>query len=248
MYYLVANWKMNLLRKEAATLVDQIQKSLFDNRPRGEIIICPPFTLLDESRKSFDKTLLKLGGQDCSSFVSGAYTGDISAMMLRDMACDYVILGHSERRAIHQETSELIKAKAEAAIEAGVMPIICIGESLEARQSKMTFQLLEQQLLESIPRTIARCLIAYEPIWAIGSGITPTLAEINEVGSYIRKIIEDKFMFTKIPKILYGGSVNDTNCAEIVSLSCIDGLLVGGASLSADKFIKIITICDKLKS
>ncbi len=200
-----------------------------------ETILCPPATLL---RDAFQKRgAYALGGQDCHSDTHGAFTGDISAAMLAEAGCAYVILGHSERRQHHAEPSKLVAKKALTAQAAGLTTIICIGESAEERKSGKTDAVLTKQLAESLPAsaTVKNTIIAYEPIWAIGSGKTPTAREIAEAIALLRDLAKGK-----AAQVLYGGSVNVENAPEIAGISGVGGALVGGASLQLETFQPII--------
>ena len=222
---IVANWKMNCLKADAERLLNQIKKNLTGN---NEIVICPPFTLLSLAATSFIGSNIKLGAQDCSLNENGAFTGDISAEMLTEFNVEYVILGHSERRAYHNETNEIVKKKAETAIKHNIKPIICIGETLDERKAGKTKDVVLNQMGKSLTDS-NNYVIAYEPIWAIGTGLTPSLDEIKEIHDFIASNKPNV-------KILYGGSVNEKNCHEIASAENVSGFLVGGASLVAEKF------------
>ena len=245
MKYIVGNWKMNLLSKGAIDLAVDISNFLKNGSIKNTVVICPPFTSLSLVANKIESTLL-LGAQDCSPFPQGAYTGDVSGDMLYDLKCKYVILGHSERRQYHQETSELIKSKAEKIYKYNMIPIICLGESSHQRQEGKTLDVLSEQVFGALPYIDKEqdVIIAYEPVWAIGSGIKPQETEIENTAIFLREFIHDKFMFTKRVKILYGGSVNENNCYSIINLKNIDGLLIGGASLKAKSFIDIIKNCN----
>jgi triosephosphate isomerase (TIM) len=229
------NWKMNgttAALKEARLLAGMLK----DVRLRCEILICPPATLIGRIREVLKGSRIKVGGQDCHGKASGAHTGDIAAEMLKDAGCSAVIVGHSERRTDHRESDELVRSKAEAAHRAGLVAIICIGETLEERKSGKTLAVIEKQLKASLPAgtTTENSVIAYEPVWAIGTGLTPTSAEIAEVHAFIRKHAPAGI------RILYGGSVKPANAAEILAIADVNGALVGGASLKAVDFIGII--------
>ena len=179
-----------------------------------------------------------MGSQNCSNFENGAYTGEINASMLKDANCNFCIIGHSERRMIFNENSSDIKKKAKNLLKSGINPIICIGETLDEKKEGVTKEILKNQIIESIPDDVSNneIIIAYEPIWAIGTGMTPSLEEINSTHQFIR---EHNGRFKKF-KILYGGSVKAANAKEIISLSNVDGALIGGSSLKIDEFTKII--------
>ncbi len=199
-----------------------------------DVLICPPATLLAGFAARYSDEGIQFGGQDCHAGASGAHTGDISAQMLSDAGAAYVIAGHSERRADHGETNAQVKAKAQAALTAGLRPIICVGETREQREAGKALAIVSEQLAGSLPETGEAYVVAYEPVWAIGTGLTPTTADIAEMHDFIR---------TKTPagtRILYGGSVKPGNAKEILAISNVNGALVGGASLKADDFYPII--------
>jgi triosephosphate isomerase len=229
------NWKMN---GTTAALKEVRLKAgmLKDVRLRCEVLICPPATLIGRIREVLKGSRIRIGGQDCHWAVSGAHTGEISAEMLKDAGCSAVIIGHSERRTDHGETDDIVRAKTEAAHRAGLIAIVCIGETLEQRKDGETLAVVERQLHGSLPAsaTAENTVIAYEPVWAIGTGLTPTLAEIAEVHAFIRKQAPASI------RILYGGSVKPANAAEILAIANVNGALVGGASLKAADFIGII--------
>lgn len=229
------NWKMNgttASLKEARLLAGMLK----DVRLKCEVMICPPATLISTIRPVVKTARIKLGGQDCHWQVQGAHTGDISAEMLKDAGCSAVIVGHSERRTDHGETDDIVRSKAEAAHRAGLIAIICIGETLEQRKAGDTLSVIARQLKGSVPAgaTAADTVIAYEPVWAIGTGLTPTAAEVAEVHASIRKAIDPQM------RILYGGSVKPANAVELMAVANVNGALVGGASLKAADFIGII--------
>ncbi len=210
-----------------------------------DVMICPPATLLATVAGLLKSSNVNLGGQDCHPQSSGAYTGDVSAEMLKDAGASAVIVGHSERRANHGETDAIVRAKAEAAHRAGLTAILCIGESLEERQRGETLKVVSRQLEKSIPQGMepASTVIAYEPVWAIGSGLTPGVAEVGQVHGHIRR--EMARLGVSRPaeaRILYGGSVKPSNAAQLLKAEDVNGALVGGASLKAADFIGIIKV------
>ncbi|MEI6097579.1 MAG: triose-phosphate isomerase [Alphaproteobacteria bacterium] len=233
------NWKMNGL---TAALAEVEALIALNPAPLCEVLLCPPATLLAQMAHAARGSFLALGGQDCHQGAAGAHTGDISAAMLRDAGASYVILGHSERRADHAETDTLIKAKAKAALAAGLIPILCIGETLAQRDAGETLAVIGTQLDGSLPDDAATLVVAYEPVWAIGTGRTPTLAQIAEVHAFLRGRLAT-LIGAKASgiRILYGGSVKPANASEIFALPDVDGALVGGASLKAADFSAIIT-------
>jgi len=233
------NWKMNGLASslgELAALRDAVSGAACD------VLVCPPATLIAQAAGTV-KGGFALGGQDCHAQAKGAFTGDISAEMLADAGASYVIVGHSERRQYHGETSAQVAAKAQAAWRAGLKAVICIGESLIERQAGSANHICQTQLKDSVPDDAvpANTVIAYEPVWAIGTGVTPTSADIAAMHAHIRACLVARLGDgAKQMLILYGGSVNPGNAAEILSLPDVGGALVGGASLKSDDFSKII--------
>lgn len=206
---------------------------------KARVALCPPATLIERMGRVLAGSAVELGGQDCRAEEAGAFTGDVSAAMLVDAGASLVILGHSERRSGYGESSELIAAKAEAAFKAGLKPIICVGETLAEREGGKTLAVVEAQVRGSTPAILAGTdfAIAYEPVWAIGTGLTPTLEQIEEVHALVRKVLGAAG--EKAP-ILYGGSVKPSNAGEILGLPEVGGALVGGASLKAADFLGII--------
>lgn len=214
------------------------------NIPVGkEVVVCPPSSLLTTLNNELGNSGIKLGGQDCHLKTEGAYTGETSAKLLKDVGCEYVIVGHSERRAYQQESNETVSFKASCAIKNGLIPIICIGETGTQRENGKTLEVIRQQIVESVPdeASSGNFLLAYEPVWAIGSGKLPTTDEINQVHTAIKTAVsERKKIDTAEVYVLYGGSVKADNAGEILGISSVSGVLVGGASLKADDFYKII--------
>jgi len=222
---------MNLLSEEAVQLARDVVKLNQNNE--AEIVLCPPFIHIPAVYNEIKNTVIKCGGQDCHFEEKGAYTGNISPAMLKDAGCEYVVLGHSERRQYHNETNKLINNKAEMAINNGLKVVLCIGETLEERKSGKEIKVVNSQLEMSIPTNAnsENLIIGYEPIWAIGTGKTPNIEEIKQIHNEIAK-----FGF----KTIYGGSVNPSNANEILAISSVAGALVGGASLNAENFLNII--------
>lgn len=234
------NWKMN----GAAADLDQIHALANTHRASPvDILICPPATLLTRACKAADRSIL-IGAQDCHPETSGAHTGDISAQMLKDAGATHVIVGHSERRTDHQETDDIVLQKAAAAHAHDLVAIICIGESLTQRDANITLDIISEQMLGSIPETAtaANTIVAYEPIWAIGTGLTPSTEQIAEVHRFMRNALKERFGSATGDAIalLYGGSVKATNATDIFAVSDVDGALVGGASLTASDFSPIV--------
>ena len=237
------NWKMNGLSASIAELDHMLRG--FDAALSGklDLLICPPFTLIEEFSATAKGSKLMIGGQDCHLNASGPHTGDISAEMLADSGAQAVIVGHSERRVDHGESDALVRSKAEAAFRAGLIAIVCIGEAQADRQAGRTLEVVASQLKGSIPAAAKAewLVIAYEPIWAIGSGVTPTPADVAEVHALIRKELSARFGkdLGEAVRILYGGSVKPDNAAALLKVDNVDGALVGGASLKAADFLAI---------
>lgn len=238
------NWKMNGLK--AALSVAEAVKAATAGPPSAaaaDVMIAPPATLLMAMADAVRGSAVQLAGQDCHKAESGAHTGDVSAAMLKDAGASAVIVGHSERRTDHGETSVEVKAKAEAAHRAGLTAIICIGETLNERKAGKTLDVVATQLEGSIPdgATAANTVIAYEPVWAIGTGLTPSPEDVTEVHALIRNILEKRFSSEGGGiRILYGGSVKPDNAKVLLSIANVNGALVGGASLKAGDFLAII--------
>ena len=240
---IAGNWKMNGLSADGLELAKAIKAEVKLKKRNCEFVVCPPFTLLGTIKKALKGSRIVLGAQDCHFDEKGAHTGDISPLMLLDMGCTYVILGHSERRTDHGETDELVCKKAKAAHKAGLKTIICIGETLAQRESGETIDVCSKQILESVPNeaTATDTVIAYEPVWAIGTGKTPTAQDVEDVHAAVRKVLAKKLGRAQANKmrILYGGSVKPSNAKELLSLPDVDGGLIGGASLKAADFMAI---------
>lgn len=235
------NWKMNGTRAALAELQALAQAH---NSPLVDILICPPAPLLISAAEMVQGQAIDIGAQDCHPAASGAHTGDIAAPMIADCGATAVILGHSERRADHNETDDLVRTKAEAAHAAGLTAVICIGETLAQRDAGQTLGVIAAQLEGSTPdsATASNAVIAYEPVWAIGTGKVPSLEQIGEVHDFMRHSLSNRFGAdtAKDMRLLYGGSVKPTNAAEIFAVNNVDGALVGGASLSESDFTPII--------
>ncbi len=248
---IAGNWKMNGLSADGAALAKEVAAEVKKlGKTECEFLVCPPFTLLTTVKKALRGSKVALGAQDCHTAEKGAHTGDISPLMLKDAGCTYVIVGHSERRADHGESNELICKKAEAAYKAGLKVVICIGETEAERDAGKTIDVCTHQILASVPETAtaANTVIAYEPVWAIGTGKTPTAADVEEVHAAIRKVVSQKLGKTNANKmrLLYGGSVKPSNAAELLALEDVDGGLIGGASLKASDFMGIAaSVCKK---
>ncbi len=242
---IAGNWKMNGLAASLAELNSLKQRLAQDPVPEAEIMVCPPATLLAQARYALSGSTILLGAQDCHPLASGAHTGDISAEMLADAGASAIIVGHSERRTDHGETDALTNAKARAAHRAGLTAIICVGETGNERQDGKTLAVVRAQLQGSLP-SAARAdntVIAYEPIWAIGSGLTPTPADVAEVHGFIRGELGRLLGQGEASglRILYGGSVKPANARELLFVTNVNGALVGGASLKASDFYAIVS-------
>ena len=240
---IVGNWKMNSRLTSGLNLTRDIAEKAFAAKPLlFDLVICPPATLIWPVAESLMGSPVLVGGQNCHAANHGAYTGDISAGMLADLGCRYVILGHSERRGAHKESSESIAQKVGAAQLAGLVSIVCVGETLEERMSGSAEETIVKQLLASLPKKYHsdQLVIAYEPVWAIGSGEMPSVDEIRGIHKAIRQAVGP---LGEAIRILYGGSVTQKNAAEILGEPQIDGVLVGGASLNSDSFWAIAEKC-----
>jgi triosephosphate isomerase len=240
------NWKMNGDR-DALQQIKAVAAGLDDAlAARLDALICPPATLLYLAMSTVLDTPLSIGAQDCHTAVSGAHTGDISAPMIRDTGATHVIVGHSERRTDHGESDDLVRRKAEAAHAQSLVSVICIGETGEQREAGRTLDFLAQQIAGSFPdgATASNTVLAYEPVWAIGTGLTPTLADIEQAHAFIRRTLEDRFGTDgNTMRLLYGGSVKPDNAGGILAVLNVDGALVGGASLKSDDFLAICRSC-----
>jgi len=236
------NWKMNGWRNslvEAASICEAVAAG---GAGTAEVVVCPPATLLMAAARICEGSSVALGGQDCHAEASGAFTGDISAEMLKDAGATYVILGHSERRAGHNETDKVVRAKAEAALRAALAAIICVGETRATREAGDALRVVGAQLAGSIPENSppGQIVIAYEPVWAIGTGLTPTPGDIAEMHGFIRDRVNEHLPGQGARlRILYGGSVQPANAAELLLVEDVDGALVGGASLHSAEFMAI---------
>ena len=243
------NWKMNGTRES----LDQI-KAISDGvsgelSEKADALLCPPATLLYVATALCTDSPLMIGAQDCHQNVSGAHTGDISAEMIADCFGTYVIVGHSERRTDHHETDALVRSKAEAAHDADLTAIICIGETADERKAGATLDVLKTQLSGSVPdaATAENTVIAYEPVWAIGSGLTPTASDVEVAHAFMRSELVDRFGEEgKKIRILYGGSVKPSNARELMAVANVDGALIGGASLKAADFLAIYRVYEEL--
>ena len=238
---IAGNWKMNGLGASLAE-VEALRAALAEAAPACRVALCPPATLVERMARAAGQGI-EVGGQDCRAETHGAFTGDVSAAMLKDAGATLVILGHSERRQGYGETDALVASKAEAAMASGLSPIICVGETLEQREAGRAVEIVRSQIMGSLPQSLAGrdFAVAYEPVWAIGTGLTPTLEQIEEVHRAVRAaMIERLGLAVAATPILYGGSVKPDNAREILAVPEVGGALVGGASLKAADFLGII--------
>jgi triosephosphate isomerase len=239
----LGNWKMNGLRADGVERVEILREHIRQAPGQGTLGVCPPATLLTVVEEVLKNGEILLGGQDCSSERQGAFTGDLSAEMLADAGCRLVIVGHSERRHGHGETDELVRAKAEAALGAGLIPVLCIGETEAEWEEGETIQVLDGQLDGSLPEHVTpdNLIVAYEPVWAIGTGRTPSTVDIARTHAHLRARLRALVTDGDQVRLLYGGSVKADNAREIMGVPDVDGVLVGGASLDAAQFWAIYT-------
>jgi triosephosphate isomerase (TIM) len=243
---IAGNWKMNGLKAASAEFEAMLAGSA-KVAAKADLLVCPPATLIAAFAEiAKGSKSLSIGAQDCHPKASGAHTGDISAEMLADAGATAVIVGHSERRADHGENDALVRQKAEAAWRAGLTAIVCIGETLEQRDAGQTLEICRGQLSGSLPDAAraANLVVAYEPVWAIGTGLTPTVGDVEQIHSFIRGVLTVRFNDEgKRVRILYGGSVKPSNAAELMAVANVNGALIGGASLKASDFLAIAGSC-----
>lgn len=239
---IAGNWKMNGLGGSLGE-VEALRAALAETAPACRVALCPPATLIERMARAAGEGI-EIGGQDCRAESHGAFTGDVSAVMLRDAGATLVILGHSERRQGHGETDAVVAAKAEAALSAGLEPIICVGETLEQREAGRAVEVVRGQVMASLPAILAEkgaFAVAYEPVWAIGTGLTPSLEQIEAVHRAVRAAMIERLGPAGAARpILYGGSVKPDNAREILAVPEVGGALVGGASLKAADFLGIV--------
>lgn len=241
---IAGNWKMNGLKSALGELGAMVE-GYAAYRQKVDLMVCPPATLLYSAAAVVIGSRIALGGQDCHVDAAGAHTGDLSAEMLADAGASAIIVGHSERRADHAETDDVVRAKAESCWRAGVTAIICVGETQEQRDGGRALDVVGSQLDGSIPEgaTATNTVVAYEPVWAIGTGRTPTASDIAEVHAFIRNRLANRFSEAAQIRLLYGGSVKPGNSAELMAVANVNGALVGGASLKAADFLAIAAAC-----
>jgi triosephosphate isomerase len=246
---MAGNWKMHFTVAEAVALADALKKGIKRFAER-EVVVAPPFTAMAELASTLVGSPIRLAGQNCYWENQGAYTGEISPHMLRDLGCHYVIVGHSERRQYFGETNESVNRKIVALLGLDLVPIFCIGETLEDRQAGETLRVLADQLREGLEGLVVeqvdQLVVAYEPVWAIGTGHTATPEQAQEAHAFVRKSLAERFnnAVANSIRILYGGSVKPENVDELMAQPDIDGALVGGASLKADAFVRIVDFID----
>jgi len=245
---IAGNWKMNKNIGESIELANSIKRSLYDVE-EVEIVICPPFTSLSDVNEITMETNIKLGAQDCYWEKDGAFTGEISTGMLKSVGCEYCIIGHSERRQFFGETNETVNKKLKALLKENLKPIVCVGEKLEERKNGKAFDVIKDHVMNSLAgiskEEMMRTVIAYEPVWAIGTGVNATKEQAQEAHKYIRGLLAEMHgeEVAKSVRIQYGGSVKPENIKELISQEDVDGALVGGASLKADSFVQLVKNC-----
>ncbi|MBX3008708.1 MAG: triose-phosphate isomerase [Melioribacteraceae bacterium] len=243
---IAGNWKMFNDLNQSVELVSGLKKELEGKNIDTDVIVCPPFTNLETVNAVIKDSIIQLGAQNMYFEESGAFTGEISPAMLKSVGCSFVILGHSERRTIFGESNQLINKKIKTALNFGIKPIFCIGESLEQRENGTTFKVIENQIIEGLAgiteTELETLIIAYEPVWAIGTGKVASPEQAQEVHKFIRQLLSKIYSSQLAEKVIiqYGGSVKPDNAKELLSQPDIDGALVGGACLKADSFVKII--------
>lgn len=238
------NWKMNGTGEQLGELRAIAANLSTDIGRKFDVVICVPSTLISRAAATPETDAIGVGGQDCHAAESGAHTGDISALMLKEAGASHVILGHSERRTDHHEASEAVCAKVQAAWKAGLTTIVCVGETAEQKQADQTLEIVGRQIADSLPEGVTpeNTVVAYEPVWAIGTGLTPTVSDVRTVHAFIRSKLIERFGAKGAHlRLLYGGSVKPNNAVELLGVADVDGALVGGASLKATDFL---AICD----
>ncbi len=244
--FVAGNWKMNTDVNSGVKLAEGVVSGCNDLAGKIDIAVCPPFVYLQQVGKALQTSHIALGSQDIYFEQKGAFTGEISASMLKDVGCTYAICGHSERRHVIGETDDLINKKVQAAITGGILPIFCVGELLDERKANKTAEVVTRQMKKGLAglteEKMAAVTVAYEPVWAIGTGLTATPQQAQEVHALIRKLLAEMFdrKIADTIRIQYGGSVKPDNARELMNQEDVDGLLVGGASLKADDFVAIV--------
>lgn len=241
--YIIGNWKMQGSKTSVTELLNKIKSSGKITQSNVTMVVCPPYVFLDQTQRLLSKSKLQWGGQNMAVEQEGPYTGEISGLMLSEFACRYVLLGHSERRLLYGETDEQIARKFDLAIKSGLIPILCVGETLEQRQANQTHAVLRRQLEKIIQYDrplLKRAIIAYEPVWAIGTGLSAQPEQAQETHYFLRELLGAD-LARELP-ILYGGSVKASNAENLFRMPDIDGGLIGGASLDAVEFLGIYEI------
>ncbi len=242
----IGNWKMNMDFESAESLADEIQAAIAEYNLQTEVALCPPYPFLELVTDYADEANFTAGAQNCSQFANGAYTGEVSAEMLATMGVDFCIVGHSERRKYFHETNDVIAQKVDRLTEQQIIPVVCCGELLEEREAGRHFEVVEKQIVESVfhlsKNDFEHVVIAYEPVWAIGTGVNATPQQAEEMHKFIRGLVEKKYGTETAYNtyIIYGGSCNPRNAVELFSQEDIDGGLIGGASLKSGDFVQII--------
>jgi triosephosphate isomerase len=242
---IAGNWKMNKTIAEALALVNGLKRELYEVED-VELVVCPPYTALSEVAEAIYNSNIQLGAQDLHWEAEGAFTGEVSGAMLKDVGCKFVIIGHSERRQFFGETNESVNKKTKAALKVGLTPIVCVGENLNQREKRITFDVVREHVEKSLEgindKDILKIVIAYEPVWAIGTGKTATPQQAQEVQEYIRKLLNELYNKDTAEEICiqYGGSVKPDNIADLMAQKDIDGAVVGGASLELYSFVQIV--------
>jgi triosephosphate isomerase (TIM) len=251
-FFIAGNWKMNLLRDTSVALVHQLMDQLH-NPVNVDVAVCPPSVYLHDVGATVRGSQIRIGAQNVHPGAEGAFTGEVSCGMLKDLGCTYVILGHSERRALFSESDSDVNQKLKAVLSAGLIPIVCVGETLEQREAGQTQSVVRSQCIGSLaglsPEQMNKTVLAYEPVWAIGTGKTATPAQAEEVHSDIRSLLAERFTRATADSVViqYGGSVKADNANDLLSQPNIDGALVGGASLKSDSFLAIIQAAAKIR-
>ncbi len=241
---IAGNWKMNKLRRQAETLIAELKPLVKDTV--NTVIVCVPYTDIDVAVKAAEGSNIHVGAQNCHWKENGAFTGEIAPSMLKELGVEYVVIGHSERRTYFGETDETVLMRTKAALDAGLKPIVCIGETLDERNSGNTEKVLRRQIEQGFkgitPEQLGNIIVAYEPVWAIGTGVTATDDQANDAIKFVREVFAEMFCDSCAEKlyIQYGGSMNEKNAAGLLSMSEIDGGLIGGASLAAEKFAAVV--------
>lgn len=253
-FFISGNWKMNTTPVEAEALITDVLKGLSSELHQTDVVVCPPFlSIAKVVEKISDSGLIRTGAQNLNENKNGAFTGEVSGSMIKEAGCDYVIIGHSERREYFGETDALVNSKIKRALSSGLMPILCVGEVLSERKSNLHKAVVEKQIRAAFndieKAAVNKIVVAYEPVWAIGTGETATPEQAQEMHAFIRGLLTELYgeEISDSTRILYGGSMKPDNAAELLTQKDVDGGLIGGASLSANNFLEIISIAENLK-